>query len=347
MTCGALTVNWQVCCLYTLEAGYLVHQLNEGKGIKAAFIQNKAKWHKHYVEPVELFPTINFECAGFITDNYHTEEQKSEYIAKVKQYFNIGPENGAKNSLCSGNETENLSVTKSNVVTLKDVINQKQDISDVESTFDDSDKDKDYEPRCSTSSESDSEVERQTVSSNTEKKRRRLIKKIKKLPLANLESKFNIEVVAKRKKSNNSNIMSTSLQQANCNTIITSCEEATIKKQGTENILQKAHCCKNTIAPDNTSSEKCLENIQNPASSNNIEHFEEPNNKTKKVAKKLTRDQKEKRDKSKHPLREKCKNLCRRKCAELDEDTRTVIWNYYWSMDYTSRRKWLSINMLL
>ncbi|CAH1098633.1 unnamed protein product [Psylliodes chrysocephalus] len=53
------------------------------------------------------------------------------------------------------------------------------------------------------------------------------------------------------------------------------------------------------------------------------------------------------RDKTKHPIWAICEGKCRRQCKYLTEDHRHSIWNQYWNMEYTRRRKWLSKHLKL
>lgn len=62
---------------------------------------------------------------------------------------------------------------------------------------------------------------------------------------------------------------------------------------------------------------------------------------------KLTQDQKSDRDKRKHPMRPPCPGKCKNSCQTFTEEERHAIWLKYWSLDYTTRRKWLSKNVHL
>ncbi|XP_074027344.1 uncharacterized protein [Leptinotarsa decemlineata] len=48
-----------------------------------------------------------------------------------------------------------------------------------------------------------------------------------------------------------------------------------------------------------------------------------------------------------HPMSAICGGKCRKLCKSLTEEYRHDIWDKYWNLDYTSRRKWLSKHLTL
>ncbi|CAH1122987.1 unnamed protein product [Ceutorhynchus assimilis] len=67
----------------------------------------------------------------------------------------------------------------------------------------------------------------------------------------------------------------------------------------------------------------------------------------KRPGRRLVGREKIERDKNKHPMRAICNGKCRSLCKSLTEEHRHDIWNQYWNLDYTSRRKWLSKHVTL
>lgn len=66
-----------------------------------------------------------------------------------------------------------------------------------------------------------------------------------------------------------------------------------------------------------------------------------------KKKRKLNKNEKIIRDKGKHPIRDRCPGKCRRDCEKLEENQRKKIWEEYWTLDYSSRRKWLTKHVKL
>lgn len=87
-----------------------------------------------------------------------------------------------------------------------------------------------------------------------------------------------------------------------------------------------------------------MSNRSSNASSNSNKAVANLNNEnmSKLNSRVLTQQQKSDRDKSKHPIRDLCLGKCKKNCNKLTEERRREIWNGYWTLDYTSRRKWLS-----
>lgn len=71
----------------------------------------------------------------------------------------------------------------------------------------------------------------------------------------------------------------------------------------------------------------------------------------KKIKKKQNSKEKKeralKKTQSEHPMREKCEGKCKRQCSDFTEQRRNTIWENFWSLDYTSRRKWMSCHITL
>ncbi|KAG5862858.1 hypothetical protein JTB14_022942 [Gonioctena quinquepunctata] len=62
--------------------------------------------------------------------------------------------------------------------------------------------------------------------------------------------------------------------------------------------------------------------------------------------KRLTKNEKVARDKEKHPMNPSCSEKCNKKCGStFSEEERFRIWEEYWLLDYSSRRKWLAKNV--
>lgn len=61
--------------------------------------------------------------------------------------------------------------------------------------------------------------------------------------------------------------------------------------------------------------------------------------------KRLTKNEKVARDKEKHPMKPSCSEKFTKKCGSTFSEERFRIWEEYWLLDYSSRRKWLAKNV--
>ncbi|CAG9771296.1 unnamed protein product [Ceutorhynchus assimilis] len=68
---------------------------------------------------------------------------------------------------------------------------------------------------------------------------------------------------------------------------------------------------------------------------------------TKKKKCRRTEQEKVEHGKLKHPMRNLCSGKCKRDCTKLSDEDRNKIWDHYWNLNYTSRRKWLSKHVSL
>lgn len=59
--------------------------------------------------------------------------------------------------------------------------------------------------------------------------------------------------------------------------------------------------------------------------------------------KRLTKEEKVARGKETHPMKPPCLEKCDKKCGStFSKEERFGIWEQYWSLEYSSRRKWLA-----
>lgn len=62
--------------------------------------------------------------------------------------------------------------------------------------------------------------------------------------------------------------------------------------------------------------------------------------------KRLSKEEKVVRDKTKHPLGPPCSEKCGKQCtSSFTADERLELWHKYWAQDYCLRRKWLAKNV--
>ncbi|KAG5867367.1 hypothetical protein JTB14_008483 [Gonioctena quinquepunctata] len=116
----------------------------------------------------------------------------------------------------------------------------------------------------------------------------------------------------------------------NCNNRLRSLDSSLDSVEETINDLPQMDNPVNETASTST-------NLQPP-----IERRQKENRKHKR----LTKNDKVARDKEKHPMKPSCAEKCNEKCGStFSEDKRFRIWEEYWLLDYSSRRKWLAKNV--
>ncbi|XP_050307594.1 uncharacterized protein LOC126744264 [Anthonomus grandis grandis] len=128
------------------------------------------------------------------------------------------------------------------------------------------------------------------------------------MPLANLESSFNIEEHRKKKPT--------------CSKLK---QKMSFKRKFSISDEQPG-CSKIAVVPKISNNDEKLLDFEKAVAfgGKNLEIIEESRIQLKNNGKMLTLEQKVRRNKKNHSLRPICRNVCRRKCGELDEETKRI-----------------------